>query len=113
MHALTWRPVVATLFLLILFALPSPLEAAGLALGPEELVQAGGADLVVLGYSVPSFVFWDGDTLKDLLLGEGSGSYPSSKVRVYVNSGSPGEPQFGAYDYVQSEGSDLVCPGSG
>ena len=100
---------VAVLFLLVL-----PHSArSDLVLGPEELVQAGGVDIDVPGYSVPSFVFWNSDTLRDLVVGEGGGGVADGKVRVYLNTGSPGYPLFNGYFYVQSSGSDLVSPGAG
>jgi len=84
-----------------------------LRLGPEELVQATGGDIAVLGYSVPSFVDWDNDGDNDLVIGEGSSSYPNAKVRVYLNAGTASNPQFSGFTYAQSNGSDLTCPGSG
>ena len=54
-----------------------------LRLGPEELVQAGGADISVLGYSVPSLADWDNDGLNDLIVGEGSGSYSTLTVNPF------------------------------
>jgi hypothetical protein len=84
--------------------------SAGLLLGPEELVQAGGSDVDVPGYSVPSFVPWDGDNLKDLIVGEGG---VDGKVRVYLNGGTQSAPQFSSFSYAQSEGADLVVPGVG
>ncbi|MBA7666344.1 hypothetical protein ES703_74423 [subsurface metagenome] len=81
-------------------------------LGPEELVQANGVDIKVPGYSVPSFVDWNNDKLKDLVIGEGGG-FGDAKVRVYLNVGTEPSPQFSDYFYAQSNGSDLVCPASG
>jgi hypothetical protein len=83
-----------------------------LNLGPEELVQANGADISVPGYSVPSFVDWNNDKLKDLVIGEGGGS-GDAKVRVYINVGTESDPQFSDYFYVQSKGSDLTCSAAG
>lgn len=83
-----------------------------LNLGPEELVQADGNDIQVPGYSVPSFVDWNNDNLKDLVIGEGGG-FGDAKVRVYLNVGTESEPKFSDYFYVQSNGSDLTCPASG
>ena len=83
-----------------------------LNLGPEELIQANGVDIDVLGYSVPSFVDWDNDNLKDLVIGEGGGDR-DGKVRVYINVGTESNPQFSDYFYVQSEGDDLTCPATG
>ena len=83
-----------------------------LNLGPEELVQANGVDIEVPGYSVPSFVDWNNDNLKDLVIGEGGGS-GDAKVCVYINVGTESNPQFSDYFYAQSEGADLTCPASG
>ncbi len=88
-------------------------SGAGLVPGPEQVVQAGGSDISVPGYSVPSFVHWDGDGLKDLVVGEGSGLTGFGRVRIYINSGSSGNPVFTGYFYAQSEGSDLTSPGGG
>ena len=83
-----------------------------LNLGPEEIIQANGADIKVPGYSVPSFVDWNNDKLQDLVIGQGSG-FGDAKVRVYLNVGTESEPAFADYFYAQSEGSDLTCPASG
>ncbi|MHC4146082.1 MAG: FG-GAP repeat domain-containing protein [Planctomycetota bacterium] len=87
-------------------------HASLLNLGPEQIVQSGGADIGVPGYSVPSYVDWNNDGLQDLIVGEGSGSYPA-KVRVYLNVGTASSPQFPGYTYAQSSGGDLTCTGSG
>jgi len=106
----------AILITVALFALAAANDvfAGGLLLrlGPEELVQAAGVDIAVLGYSVPSFVDWDNDGDNDLVIGEGPSS-STGKVRVYLNTGTASNPQFSGFTYVQSNGSDLTCPGSG
>lgn len=89
-----------------------PLNADVLNLGPAEFVPAGGIDIAVPGYSVPSFVPWDGDDLPDLVVGEGSGTY-TPKVRVYLNVGTESAPLFTTYFYAQANGSDLTVPGGG
>ncbi len=76
-------------------------------LGPEEIVQAGGKDIVVPGYSVPSFEDWNGDKLRDLIVGEGGGGAPG-KIRVYLNRGTEADPCFTDYFYAQSYGKDLT-----
>ena len=87
--------------------------SAQLDLGLEELVQAGGADIVVPGYSVPSYVHWDGDGLRDLVIGEGSGT-TTARIRIYLNTGTWVDPQYGSFfSYAQSLGSDLTETGSG
>ncbi len=81
-------------------------------LGPEEFVQADGNDIVVPGYSVPSFEDWNNDHLKDLIVGEGGGTIPG-KVRVYLNRGTESDPNFADYFYVQADGKDLTCTPQG
>ncbi len=83
-----------------------------LNLGAEQLVQAGGVDIAVPGYSVPSFVNWNNDGLPDLVVGEGGGSV-TGKVRVYLNAGTAGHPQFSTPLYAQSGLGDLTVPPSG
>lgn len=83
-------------------------DASVLNLGPEELVQAGGVNIDVGMYSVPSFVDWDNDNLQDLIVGSNDG-----KVRVYLNAGTASNPQFTSYFFVQSNGIDLVRTGGG
>ena len=83
-----------------------------LNLGSEELVKDDEGDIVVPGYSVPSFVHWDDDGLKDLVVGEGPTYLNFGKVRVYLNEGTSSYPQFSNYFYAQSNDSDLTVPGS-
>lgn len=112
MYTRRWRSLAGTGFLYVLVLGQTGRPVAGaLVLGPEELVKANGVDITVLGYSVLSFVDWNGDNLKDLVVGEG-GSTPG-KVCVYLNGGLPGNPQFSSYFYAQSNGADLSVPGGG
>jgi hypothetical protein len=99
--------IVAVLFI----SAPGFAEDAAINLGPEELVLAGGAPIVVPGYSVPSFEDWNNDLLKDLIVGEG-GATPG-KVRIYLNVGTESDPCFVNYFYAQSDGQDLSCPAQG
>ena len=87
--------------------------AAHVSFGPEELIQTGGNDIDVPGFSVPSFVHWDGDALPDLVVGEGGLGLDDGKVRVYLNGGTAHEPAFTGFFYVQSNGMDLASPSGG
>ena len=88
-------------------------EASAYTLGPEIVVQAAGADLSVTGYSVPSLFDWNNDELPDLIVGEGGGGHPAGLVRIYLNVGSPGAPQFDDYFLAQAGGIDLYESASG
>lgn len=106
------RGVDAAVVLLLATAM---LGTAGLTqaidLGPEEIVEANGVEIVVPGYSVPSMMDWNNDLLKDLIVGEGSPS--QGKVRIYLNAGTEAEPRFDGYFYAQANGADLTCVPSG
>jgi hypothetical protein len=87
-------------------------EEVAINLGPEEFVKAAGQDIVVPGYSVPSFEDWNGDHLKDLIVGEGGNGF-AGKVRVYLNVGTESDPCFVNSFYVQANGQDLTCTPDG
>ncbi len=87
--------------------------AVALDLATAELVPAGGADIVVPGYSAPVFVDWNDDALPDLVIGEGGGATTTGKVRVYLNVGAAGAPVFDGFAYVQAAGVDLAWPAFG
>lgn len=107
------RITLMTLVVCVWIMTPNHGFAALLNLEPEELVQADGVDIAVPGYSVPSYVDWNNDGMKDLVIGQGSGSNPPGKVRVYLNAGTASNPQFSNYFYAQSNGADLTVPASG
>lgn len=102
--------VVMPLLGVLSWAMPA---VAGFDLGAEHLVLADGSEIIVPGYSVPSFAPWDGDALPDLIVGEGGGTASQGKVRIYLNVGPAGDPQFTDYFYAQSNGIDLSVPASG
>ena len=96
------------------FALSASAFAADgvINLGPEEIVQANGKNIVVPGYSVPSFEDWNNDNLKDLIVGEGGGGV-NGRIRVYLNVGTEADPCFADFVYAQSEGKDLTVAPEG
>lgn len=107
-----WSRSMASALLVVAVLLAAQSIVLAIDFGPEEIVQAGGAEIQVPGYSVPSFQDWNNDLLKDLIVGEGSGWIPG-KVRVYLNVGTESEPLFDDFFYAQSDGMDLACSGSG
>jgi hypothetical protein len=104
--------VVIAVLAVLLVSMPGVAADVVLNFGPEEIVQAGGQDIVVPGYSVPSFADWNNDLLQDLIVGEG-GNGAAGKVRVYLNRGTEADPCFTDYFYVQSNGQDLTCTPAG
>ncbi len=104
--------VVTFLTICFLAITPNNAFASLLDLGPEQLVQAEGTEIVVPGYSVPSYVDWNNDDLADLIIGQGNYANPG-KVRVYLNVGTESNPQFSDYFYVQSNSADLTVPAAG
>jgi len=62
---------------------------ADFAFGPEQVIQASGADIDVGTYSVPCYGDWDGNGANDLVIGRGDG-----RVSVYPNSGTAQAPAF-------------------
>jgi hypothetical protein len=80
--------------------------------GPEEIVKANGKDIAVSGYSVPSFEYWNGDKLRDLIVGEGGGGN-NGKIRVYLNRGTEADPCFVDYFYAKSNGQDITITPAG
>jgi len=45
-----------------------PQQTSPINFGPEEIIKANGGDIKVPGYSVPSFVDWNNDGLRDLVI---------------------------------------------
>ncbi len=67
-------------------------------------VQANGGDLVVsASIPDPCVVDWDGDGVKDLVIGQ----FSSGKIRFYPNSGSNENPVFTNYSFLKAGGIDI------
>ena len=110
---------LASLCLVVLtgsvFLTGAPAEDFVLSFGPEEVIQADGNDIIVPGYSVPSFVDWNNDGLQDLVTGEGGaiGTVTPAKVRVYLSRGTEAQPVFKNFFHVQAAGQDLTLTPEG
>ncbi|MBN1884329.1 MAG: VCBS repeat-containing protein [Candidatus Krumholzibacteriota bacterium] len=88
--------------------------SAAFVLAGEDLVLSADTAIAVPGYSVPSFVRWDGDDLPDLVVGQGGFGYGPGKVRVYLNTGSPGAPRFDdGFVHVRAAGVEIASQEGG
>ncbi len=94
---------VSTCILCLLFS--AILFAADPEFGPWQYVEANGTPIELsIGHANPCMVDWDGDMLKDLLVGQ----YSGGKIRFYKNSGSNIAPVFTTFSYMQADGVDLA-----
>lgn len=68
---------------------------------PQTQIQANGAPIkLVVGHANPLVTDWNGDGLKDLLVGQ----YYGGRVRYYINQGSNAAPVFGDFTHMKSDG---------
>ncbi len=74
--------------------------------GPYSCIVATGGRIDAGSYGAPCIADWDGDGLKDLVLGK----YTDGKIMFYANSGSNSAPVFTTYSYIQSDGVDITLP---
>ena len=81
--------------------------------GAAQNVQAGGAEIRVDSYSVPSLADWNSDGLADLIVGEKT-TAGEGKVRIYLNGGTTTAAVYDTFSHAQlAGGTDLTVPGSG
>jgi hypothetical protein len=82
-----------------------PVTAPGLAKG-AKLEAAGKPIDVEIGHAAPYFADFDGDGVKDLLVGQ----FGSGKLRIYKNVGSNSRPNFDKFTFFQAGGADATVP---
>lgn len=75
---------------------------------PFKLMAGGEPINVDVGHAAPCFTDWDGDGLRDLLVGQ----FGEGKLRIYRNIGTRTEPKFGDFFYFQAAGADGTVPAS-
>ncbi len=91
-------------FYVLFLILPVVLMAQTPSFGPRAYINANGSPITVdVGHANPCAVDWDGDGLKDLLIGQ----FGSGKIRFYKNSGTNEAPVFTDFSYLQADGSDI------
>lgn len=63
-------------------------------------LQCAGTTIDVGYYGAPCVVDWDGDGLKDLILGQ----FTSGYIRFYKNEGTNASPVFNSFTYLYADG---------
>ena len=94
---------------LIICVLPSMAEPP--AFGSMSYIQCDGDSIDIGFFSDPVFVDWDGDGLKDLIVGQYFDEAVSNygKMRFYKNTGTGADPSFDSWIYIQADGADIEC----
>jgi len=67
-------------------------------------LKCNGQDITDISWPSSCVTDWDGDGLKDLLIGEFA---PNAKVRFYKNTGTNKAPEFKSYAYIKANGEDI------
>ena len=68
-----------------------------------QYVYASGNPIDVGYYGSPFSYDWDGDGVRDLIVGQ----FSSGMVRFYRNNGTNANPAFGAFSYIQADGRNI------
>ena len=74
--------------------------------GSFSWIEANGSRIDVGWFGAPCVKDWDGDGLKDLVLGQ----FTSGKILFYANSDSNDSPVFTTSSFIQSDGTDISVP---
>ncbi|MFO7627421.1 MAG: hypothetical protein R6V62_09205 [Candidatus Fermentibacteraceae bacterium] len=88
------------------------LLAAGVAMAwtpswlPSYELTCAGVIIDVGYYGAPCVVDWDGDGLKDLVLGQ----FASGNIRFYKNEGTNANPVFNTFSMIYADGSPITLP---
>lgn len=88
------------------FLCASMAVAALPALSAPEPVECGSRPLVVPLHSSPFYGDWNGDGLRDLLVGQ----FQDGMVRIAVNQGSEEDPEFLSLGWLSADGQPIKLP---
>ena len=89
------------------FGLLAGPPAAPAALAPPFRVAASGVPIDVdIGHAAPLMADFDGDGLRDLLVGQ----FGNGKLRLFRNRGTEKAPEFATFAWFQAGGADARVP---
>lgn len=129
MQTTTLTRAACALFLVAPFAGVLAAQSSQL-LAPVRIFASGEPIDVTTGHAAPYVLDFDGDGVRDLLVGEfGDGKFPDAelpaslaagwkkggrfangRVRIYRNHGTDTEPRFEAFEYLQAGGGVATVP---
>lgn len=129
MHSNMVVRATCALVLGVTFASPAAAQTDTL-LPPERIFAGKDAIDVTTGHAAPYVLDFDGDGLKDLLVGEfGDGEFPvaelpdalaagwkqpgnfaNARLRIYRNVGTNQAPKFDGFEYLQAGGKVATIP---
>lgn len=76
-------------------------------LAPVQILAADNPiDVKRTGHSAPCFADFDGDGLRDLIVGE----YYEGRVRVFKNHGTQAQPLFQDFEWIVTEAGNAKVP---
>jgi hypothetical protein len=82
---------------------------AGDELGRPVRLECGGRPIDVdTGHAAPFVCDFDGDGLRDLLVGQ----FDKGKLRIHRNVGTSSDPRYDGFAYFQAGGEDATVPAS-
>jgi hypothetical protein len=82
----------------LLLVLSQPSSTDSVFEAPFRVRDAKGFIDVDIGHAAPLFVDFDGDGLKDLIVGQ----FGEGKLRIYKNVGTAKEPKFDGFTWMKA-----------
>lgn len=99
-------PALMVLFAQLLVIPAAPAGAAPPVFYPPVFVESSGDRIDVGSHSSPCVTDWDGDGLKDLILGQ----FDFGMIRFYPNVGTNDSPLFEGYTLMCADGEPILLP---
>ena len=94
-------------FLALLFMATSAATAGAVELASPVRLNAGDGPIDVdIGHAAPYVVDWDGDGVRDLLVGQ----FGEGKLRIYRNVGTNEDPRYDTFEWFQAGGDVARVP---